>query len=179
MDTVISNKQIKLAKRYASALMSFEDVDNIFQQLKEIAEVLKNSQDLKNFLENPIIRKEDKKSVIVEIFAQITDKNVLNFLKLLIDKNRFIYFNSILYQLSKEIDLKHNLSRIAVISAVDLSEDEKRILVQKISEKLSKEIKPTFEIQQDIIGGLIIKLGDKIIDTSIKAKLNSFKKQLT
>lgn len=174
----VQSKQLKIAKRYASALVAFDNNAEILQELYSVCDVLQKSPDLKEFLENPIIKKNDKKSVLDEIFVKAFSPNVLNFMKLLVDKGRFSYFDAILSVLQSELDEKNNVARVLIISAVDLTEDEKKKVGKKLEEKLKKTVKPAYETDESIIAGLVVKIGDKVVDNSLRAKLDTMKRQL-
>lgn len=177
MNKTIPNKQLKLAKRYSSALLKLENVQEIFSELNSIAQILTTSPDLIQFLENKIITKEDKKSVINQIMADFSP-NVVNFLNLLIDGDKFNYFNSILIQFEKMIDEKNGIKNVQIISAINLEDDYREKITQKLEEKLSKKIKAEYFVDEKILAGLIIKIEDCVIDASHRAKLNNLEKHL-
>ncbi len=178
----IDVKQIKVAKRYAEALFENSNVSNklqlVFDNLKLIESVLNENSELKSFLENPVISHSDKKDVISEIFNEHVDESVKNLLFLLIDNNRFDLFFGVLIAYSNKLDETNNILKVKVISAVEVSEELKNALVQKLENKVSKKVVPEYEIKPEIIAGLIIEVSDKTIDTSLKTKLNNLKKQL-
>lgn len=178
----IDVKQIKIAKRYAEALFENSNISNklqlVFDNLKLIESVLNENFELKSFLENPVISHSDKKDVISEIFNEHVDESVKNLLFLLIDNNRFDLFFGVVIAYSNKLDETNNILKVKVISAVEVSEELKNALVQKLENKVSKKVVPEYEIKPEIIAGLIIEVSDKTIDTSLKTKLNNLKKQL-
>lgn len=175
--TSFNPKQTKIAKRYASALCAFDARNSIFDELKDVASVLSNSEDLGKFLVNPIVTTEDKKEIIGKVFADLSE-NTKNFLFVLADKNRMAYFNSILEQFGLELDEINNVKRVEVISAVELTEDEKFRIKDKLQRKLSCDVVPLYSLDAAIIAGLVIKIGDKVIDNSLKSRFDGLKKQL-
>lgn len=170
-------KQTKIAKRYASALCAFEERAKIFDELKEVLSVISNSDDLRQFLVNPIVSVDDKKEIIAKVFENL-DSNTMNFLFLLADKNRIGYFDSIFQQFGHELDEINNVKRVEIVSAVELNEDEKFRVKDKLQRKLSCDIAPIYRIDESIVAGLIIKIGDKVIDNSLKTRIESMKRQL-
>ena len=72
-----------------------------------------------------------------------------------------------------------NIVKPSIISAIELSEEQKSRIVEKLKTKLNKEIEPEYTVNADIIGGLIVEIEDRTIDCSIKSKFENMKKQLT
>lgn len=178
----IDVKQIKIARRYAEALIETSSASNklqsVFENLKLIESVLNENAELKSFLENPVISHSDKKDVIVVIFNENVDDSVQNLLFLLIDNNRFNLFEGVVVAFSDKLNEINNILKVKIISAVEVSEELKNTLVQKLENKISKKVVPEYEINPEIIAGLIIEVNDKTIDTSLKTKLNNLRKQL-
>ena len=165
------------AKRYSDALLELsQDSDKIRKELEEIVDTLSSSQDLKDFMSNPVISIEDKKSVIEKIFAGKIDKTLLNFLKLLVDKDRFNLIDEILESYSKDVDKQKNIQKVSVISAIELDEELKSKLINKLAQKLNKNIELETQLDKDIIAGLVIKTEDNVIDMSLKHKFEEMKK---
>lgn len=179
-----NTKQIIIAYRYSNALVSLAQegkltYDKIGTDLNLIKETLAQSKDLDECLTNPVISIEAKKEIIDKVFAKEVDALIINFLKVLVDKNRFDVFPEVLNSFNKALDDINNLSRVTVTSAVEMSEESKKKLKAKLEEKLKKNVALDLDINASIIGGLIIKIGDNIIDMSLKHKLEDLSKSIT
>lgn len=175
--STVNPKQLKIAKRYASALAKLDSRDEVYYDLQKVEQVFKESAELREFLENPIITVFDKKDVMSKVFSDLKD-NTFNFLSILIDKNRIVYFDAILEQLCNEIDELNNVTRVEIVSAVELTEEEKFNLKDKLQRKLSCNVSSKYIIDESIYAGLIIKIGDKVIDNSLKSRFENLKRQL-
>lgn len=178
-----NNKNTVIADRYAHALVKIAQdgkltYKKISSDLSLIKKTLTDSGDLKEFLNNPLISASDKKEILEKVFSQDIDILVMNFLKLLTDKKRFYVFMEIVDSYNKFLDKLNNISRIRVISAVELSENTKSSLKLKLEEKTRKNVILDTDINSDIIAGLIIKIGDNIIDMSLKHKLEDLSKNI-
>jgi len=178
------NRQIPIsAKNYSEALiktvqdnvMSYEDLS---KDLSAIQEILTSSQDLTFTLENPAISDEVKCSIVDEVFKNEIHAELLNFLKVLIEKKRFAEFAQIKADYEARLDEINNVQSVEVVSAVELSEDYKNKILQKLGEKLQKNIRPIWQVDENIIAGLIYRINDNVIDTSIKSKLDKLNKNL-
>lgn len=179
-----NTKNIVIADRYADALVKIAQdgkltFEKIHTDLNTVKEILTQSKDLSEFLANPIMSAESKKEVIDKVFSNETDALIVNFLKVLVDKNRFEAFDEVLDSYNKYLDEINNISRIEVTSAVKMSEDSENRLKIKLEEKLKKNVVLDLNINPDIIAGLIIKIGDNVVDMSMKHKLQDLSKSIT
>ena len=162
----------KSAKIYADSLIKLDLDNNIIQNdLNTVIEVTDNSKDLRELLENPCLPKNIKYSVLEEIFSGVLNNNIVNFLKILTEKNRFCELKSIKCAFEESLDLLNNKQKADVISAVELSQTQKNKILEKLNNRLKKEVIPRWIIDKNIIGGLMIKINDNIIDMSVKNKL--------
>ncbi len=176
MNIATLNKQHKLAKRYALALYKLRD-DDLPVNLNEAHLAFVQNPELLDFMTNKIVSNDDKKQVIYQVFKDFS-LNTYNFFMELIDAKKFDYFCSIVYELNAIYDDKKNILRAEVVSIVELDEAQKSILKSKLEGKFAKTFELKYSLDSSIISGLIIKIGDSIIDLSAKTKLNNLKKQL-
>lgn len=179
-----SIEQISLsAKNYSKALVemvrdnviSFEDLS---KDLATVSEILETSQDLRLTLENPTVSEEVKSQIVEEVFKNEVHPQVVSFLKVLIDKNRFSEFSQIKADYEIKLDDVNKIQAVEITSAVELSEEYRERILQKLSEKLQKNIRPNWKVDENIIAGLIYRINDNVIDTSIKNKLDKLNKNL-
>lgn len=179
-----SIEQISLsAKNYSKALVemvrdnviSFEDLS---KDLATVSEILETSQDLRLTLENPTVSEEVKFQIIEEVFKNEVHPQVVSFLKVLIDKNRFSEFSQIKADYEIKLDDVNKIQAVEITSAVELSEEYRERILQKLGEKLQKNIRPNWKVDENIIAGLIYRINDNVIDTSIKSKLDKLNKNL-
>lgn len=173
-----------IAQRYAQSLVEIVkdgklNYERISADLNTIQNTLNQSKDLDAFLINPLMSQEDKKEILSKIFSGEIESLMLNFLKVLIDKNRFETFKEIVESYNKILDTINKISRINVVSAVELSENSKNKLKEKLEYKLQKTVTLDWEIDPKIIAGLVIKMGDNVIDTSLKHKLEDLSKSIS
>lgn len=167
------------SKIYAKALIELNiSHDDILNQLDIINEICNNSKDLVQILENPSISTDSKFNIIDEVFSKDIGEELKNFLKILVEKKRFNEFSHIREAYIEDLDNIKNIKRVKVISAINLNEDKKQIIIEKLQTKLQKEIIADWLTDTDIIGGLIIKIDDNVIDTSLKNKLQSLSKNI-
>jgi len=179
-----NTKNTLIAQRYADALVQIAKdgkltFEKISKDLNLISEILEQSKDLKEVLVNPVISIDDKKEILDKVFSNEVDVLIINFLKILTDKNKFDIFDDILEAYNKSIDNINNIKRVSVTSAVTMPEDAKSRLKQKLEEKLKANVIIDLNINKDIIAGLVIKIDDNVIDMSLRHKLEDLSKSIT
>lgn len=176
-------KNLKPARRYSKALFEltkelggFEDV---YKDLGFIQETICKNPELANFLNNPIISKADKNEVLREIFTGKTQAKLLDFLSLLNEENRLDLLGEIILAYKEENNRVNNILKAGVTSAIELNETQKKQIVSKLEHKFEgKTIKPEFMLNKEILGGLIVKINDTVIDLSLKNKLKNLKNMI-
>lgn len=167
-------KNTKVAKRYATGLLKLGG--DFSKELLLAFETINGNFELKAFLTNPVYSKKDKNDVLTSVFASLIDEKILNFLKLLVEANRIDILGAILKSYNDFLDEKRSLLRVKVVSAIEVGKDKKDKILKKLQEKLNAKIAADFEIDENIFGGLIFKIGDKIVDLSISKKFDELSK---
>ena len=169
----------QVGRRYSKAIFDIAEEKN---QVKEIYELLnsvmvlyRTDKEFKNFIRNPLISNEEKKLVLNEIFGKDNRDN-LNILLYILDKGRI---NCIKYIVAEYLKIYYRKNRILDVRATftkELTEEQKKKLIDKLSQKTGKEINLEIKIDKNILGGGIIRIGDKIIDGSIRRELDNWKR---
>ncbi|MBW4636172.1 MAG: F0F1 ATP synthase subunit delta [Iphinoe sp. HA4291-MV1] len=166
----------EISQPYAEALMSVAQSKNLTDQLGEdvrsLLSLLLESEQLRNFLDNPFVALEDKKGVINRILGDGANAYFRNFLLLLVDRRRILLLEPILQQY---LTLLRQLKQIAlaeVISAVPLTEDQQQAVKDKvIALTKAREVELDTKIDRELIGGVIIRVGSQVIDASLRGQL--------
>lgn len=178
-----NDKNILIAQRYAESLIEFGrdgklSYMSISTDLANVLTIISHSKDLFEALTNPLVTVADKKAIVDKVFEQDVDVLVKNFLKLLVEKNRFNLICDIVKVYNSLLDDINEVARVEVVSAVELNDMEKNSIQDKLAEKLNKQISIKYKIDESIIAGLIFKMGDDIIDMSVAHKLEDYKKAI-
>ena len=176
--------QISLtAKNYADALVKIGQdnvlsYDDILKNLESVKEICDSSNELACVLKNPAVSDDVKYSIIDEVFKKDINEKIIDFIKVLIEKKRFNEFNGIVEAYRDELDKINNIQRVSVTSAVPLNDDMKQRITDKLQKRLQKNILADWQIDNEIIGGLVVKINDDVIDSSLKNKLENLSKNL-
>jgi F-type H+-transporting ATPase subunit delta len=169
----------KLAQTYAKALCDIaaekEMLDKIEAQLKQIEAALKENPELANLLYHPRVPAEAKKETLNSIFAAELDEFVKNFLLLLVDKRREAALEPIIKEYVKLANEIRNIAEAEVIVAKEMSDQQKEALKEKLQKLTGKNIVLKISVDEKILGGAIVKIGDKLIDGSVIRQLKTLK----
>ena len=166
----------KAAEPYAEALL---DLAKSSKSLKEttndmniVSQFLANSNDLKKFLNNPLITKEAKRNVVKDILGEQIEASSLKFLLLLVDRGRIVILETIAQRFLQLSYAEESIAIAKITSSIQLSAQQQ----QSIAEKLkiitgAKQIKLALKVDSQLIGGFKVEIGSQLIDTSIRGQL--------
>lgn len=169
-----------LDRRYALALYEVgeenQKLDEYVNDFTQVAGLIKTNESIIQVIRHPQISTSGKKKIFMEIFKGKIDEKLLNFLLLLVEKKRIDDIDGILNQLNIISLEKHNKVIAEVKTVIPLTDDEKTALTDKLSKKYNKTVILKETIDKSIIGGVYVRVGDDVIDGTVKFKLESMKK---
>ncbi|MBM7622897.1 ATP synthase F1 subunit delta [Sporohalobacter salinus] len=173
----------QIVEKYSQSLFELaiekNNSRNIQQELNDVVETIKEHEDLNEVIYHPRISQQDKKDLVEKIFADDVSKILLNFFKLLIDKRRERFIEPIAENYIELMNQENELLEVEVKSAIELSSQNKERLKEKLEKLTEKEVDLQIEIDSSLIGGLVLKVGDKVVDGSLAKHLEVMKNDLT
>lgn len=168
---------------YAKAMFDVSEemgrTNEVLKQFSEIVETIEKNRELSGVMYTPFIKDVDKKEIIEKIFSETSDRYLLNFIKLLIDKKKTRSLRDIYNRFAKMVDEKNIIEKGVVISAVKLTDEEVRNLEEKLSKKFSRKVELENKVDESIIGGIFVKVGNREIDGTVKGRMKGLKKELS
>lgn len=171
-----------VARRYAQALYEIGEATNSLEvlekELKEVVETIEGSRELQKVLYHPQVLPSEKKKILKAIFGAEYSAEAMKFLGLLVEKRRENYIVGIAAEFVALVNKARNTAAASITSAVELSEENKQELLKVLAKLSGKEVSPTFEVDPSLIGGVVVRVGDKVIDGSIKTRLATLKSRL-
>ena len=172
-----------IANRYAEALFELSEEENItkeiYNELNNVVDILKNNKDLDNVLKSPLVAKSEKVQLIETLFNTKINNNLKNFLKILVEKGRISSLKSIELTFKELLNDKHNIIEGTVISAIPLTDEKVKELEEKLSKKYNKNVTLENKVDKSVLGGVLVRLGNTEIDGTIKTRLDGLKNQLS
>jgi F-type H+-transporting ATPase subunit delta len=167
-----------VARRYANAIFAIGSKDGVEARdrygsaLSGLGEMLVASPPLAATLKSPVITAEEKKGVLGKLLDRLkADATVRNFCFLLADKERLGFLGEIAGMYGDLLDEAKGVIRGRLTTAVDLSKEKRAELKAKLEEKAGSVIELTFATDKDILGGMVLKIGDRVLDASLRAQL--------
>lgn len=172
-----------IAKTYGEALfelaMEEKKLDSFLEETKMLALVLEQNPEFDKLMKNPRISKAEKQDVMGKVFAGVLSDEMNGFLALLISKERYGELKSIIQYFTDRVKEEMKIGVAFVTSATELSDEKKEAVKKRLLETTSYEsMEMNYIVDKDIIGGMVIRIKDRVVDTSIRTKLAKMKKQL-
>ena len=172
----------EVAKVYASALLEIAHEKNAVAKIEEelafISELLKNDQDLMRYLSAPGITKESKKQFIEKVFGRELSELMVTFLKVLIDNGRQQDIIDINIAFGELIDIVNNRQKIKLITSIKLDSEIINRIKMSLEDRFNNNIVVEEVVDPSILGGIIVKVDDLIIDASLKNDLLKLREKL-
>nr|WP_232897204.1 F0F1 ATP synthase subunit delta [Pontibaca salina] len=167
-----------IAERYATAIFEIaQENDNLAgleASLTDLATTLEDSAELRNLIESPVISRTDQKGAIVAIAEKMKLVPVLrDTLALMADKRRLYVVPHLITALRALLAAQRNEVVADVTSAKALTKAQTEKLASTLTKNVGKTVTINATVDESLIGGLVVKVGSKMIDTSIRARLNS------
>lgn len=165
-----------IARRYANALADVAvkngNSEDLKEELKSWEDMIFSSKDLSAAFANPSIGQESKVSVLETLIKRSNPlPTTANFLRVLLKNSRLTELPSINKRLHSVLEDRGGIITGIVISARDLSGDEKKGFEESVGQLTGKKVKLTFKIDKDLIGGAVTRVGSTVFDGSVKTQL--------
>ena len=173
---------LKIARRYAKAVLATateQQLDDVVaNDLATIAKLGEGSADFRAMMRSPIIDSQVKLAVLKDAFGATINPLTMEFLKLIIEKGRGDLWREIVMEYRALLDDRKNIERIRVTSAVELGAHERSQLESALSARLKKTVVASYDTDPAILGGAVIRVGDQVLDGSIRHQLHVLKDKL-
>ncbi len=176
-------KNLTIARRYAKALLLIGKEENKAEVYKEeldgFAGLMQNDPLLVKTIDNPLYESTGRRKVLSVIIDKLKMSPVMNsFLLLLFDKGRIGFLSDINEFYKKASDELKGIAHASVLSATELSSDVTEKIRAALSKKTGKDIRLEVKQDKNLIGGIVTKIGDFVLDGSIKTQLLNMKESL-
>ncbi|WP_432662596.1 F0F1 ATP synthase subunit delta [Wukongibacter baidiensis] len=172
-----------VSRTYSEALfeVALEEnkVDLFLDEISFVADTFKLHPEFFEIFKTPLVRVDEKKKIMEEVFGDKLSQEMNNFLKIVIDKRRGHFIQQIKSEYIKRVDQHKGIVNAVAITAVPLTEEDKTTLRNKLSVLTGKDVKLSNDIDENVIGGILVKIGDKVIDGTIKGRLEEMKESLS
>lgn len=171
----------RAANRYAKGLMQYaleaNETEVVYAEMNEIINIINKSKDLRVFLSSPVIDVKTKEATLGQIFTSLS-KTSRTFISLVVRQGRENILSKIAEQYITIYDMMNNIVTAEITSAVELDQPTVDKIIEKAKQGLepNAKVKVVSKVDSSLVGGFILKVGNTQIDSSIKAKLATLKK---
>jgi F-type H+-transporting ATPase subunit delta len=172
-----------IGTRYATSVIRVADsagaLASVENDMASLRVALAESKDLNSLLGNPVYSKDQQLLVMQSIarkanFHQVT----INFMGVLAQNNRLDSLPIILSEFAREMECRHGVVEASVVSAFPLTEIQQKNLVDTLSQKTGKSVRLNLEIDKSLLGGMVVTVGSRMIDDSLKTRLEQLKQTM-
>lgn len=153
--------------------------DEFLEEITQLKVLLKENPDFGRLMNHPKVLKEEKLKVLEEVFENRISKELLGFLYLVVSKDRYSEIDAILDYFIDEVKALKGIGIAYVTTAFHLSEAKKKEIEGKLLTTTSfKKMEMHYQEDEDLIGGMVIRIGDRVVDSSVKSKLFELQREL-
>jgi F-type H+-transporting ATPase subunit delta len=171
----------EIAEVYSRALfdvaMEHDILDDVHDQLDQFADELNENHDMQVFFFSPYFSSQEKKDGIGKMIEG-ADENFVRFLELLAERHRM----PAVFRIRRSFDAlyaeERKLLPVTVTSAVELDEDTVKEIGRKVEEQTGRKVELSAKVDPDVLGGLVMRVGNVVMDASIRARLERLRKQV-
>lgn len=172
-----------VSKTYGDALfaVALEEnrMDEFFEAVKVVAEILRTNDEFGKLMNHPKIMKEDKVKIVEDTFSGRIPKEIVGVMTILVTKGRAEEMLSVFDYFIDLVKEEKKIGIASVTTAVRLSDKQKAKVEQKLLDTTKYEtFEMNYSVDASLIGGMVIRIGDRVVDSSIKSKLDRLTREL-
>lgn len=172
VDTTYGNALFELA-------LEENKLDGLYEEAQALIGILNENEELIKLLDHPHIEKEEKKQLVERIFSGRISGDMTGLIIMVVEKGHGSRLVSILSHFVKQVKKQKNIGVTSVTSAVALSDSQKAAIEKRLIETTSYDtMEITYSVDASLIGGLVIRIEDRVVDSSIRTKLEKMSKTL-
>jgi F-type H+-transporting ATPase subunit delta len=178
-ETVLDTDQQQLGETYARALIGVGEKNNttatLLDQFDAVVDVLRKLPRLSALLQSPRVSADEKKQVLDKAFGQQLDGKLLNFLRIIIDRGRFNCLVAIQIAAHRIHDGISGRVQATLTTAEPVDDSVRQRVQDKLSGLFGKQVQLAAAINPEIIGGMVVRIGDTVYDASVRNRLNQLR----
>ena len=173
-------QETTVARSYAEALFELAERDGALEayaeQLGVITGLLESEPDFRLLLETPRISPGEKKQVVRDAFGGVIADRLLRFIFVTIDKRRQRFLLTIASEYSAMLNEHLGRLEVEITTALEPDDTLKSVLRRRLSELLDRDVLPLYRVNPRILGGVVVKVGDRIMDGSVRQRLQKLRR---
>lgn len=173
-----------VSKTYGDALFELAletgKLDSIWEEVKNVSQAVRENEDLTRLMNHPKIVKEEKITLIEDIFKGRVSDELVGLMRMIVEKGHYNEMDSVFAYFTDQVKEYRNIGTAYVTSAASLSEAQKTAVEKKLLGTTKYvQFEMHYEVDAALIGGMIIRIGDRVVDSSVRNKLNDLTRELS
>jgi F-type H+-transporting ATPase subunit delta len=172
----------RAARRYSKALfntaLGMNAVDEVASSLATVTAASKTTPDLMTVLHHPLVSQTRKKELLHAVFGESLMPIVESFLFLLVEKDRAIIIDTVAAEFARLVDAHRGIADAEAVSAVEITEAQRVALQRQLETSTGKQIRLQTRVDESLLGGLVVRVGDQLIDGSVATQLQRMREGL-
>jgi len=178
----VTESATRAARRYAAALFGIAQkrgrLEVVLRDLNMISDLMKLTPNLRKAWNSPEIPGGRKRDIISNVLGESIDGLTLSFLRLLVDKRREEILDDVQLEMKRLADVARRLLRAEAVFAVQPTPEEQANLIRSLQQRTGENIELQVQINPDILGGVIVRMHDTVLDGSVRGNLERLREQL-
>lgn len=174
-----------IARNYAETLFELamdhggmETVDSYAAALDQVAELIRSDPRIDEFLATPRVDLDTRSRIVREAFEGRVPDYFLRFLLIVVQKRRQTLLPVIATEFHHLVDRAHNRLRAEISVAREPDEKTRAEIVKTLERKLDRQVLPTFRVDPELIGGVVVRIGDRVADGSLRRRMSDLRRRL-
>lgn len=172
-----------IAKNYAETLLELAqkaggDLRGWGDMLDTVANAMESDRRLRVFLESPRVSAQQKNEVIQKAYGAVLPRNYVRFLQALVKHRRQMLIPTIAHEYHDLVDHVEGRVHASVTVARDADEADRQLVRSQLSRALGKDVVPHFHVNPSILGGVVVRVGDTVLDGSVRRRLATLKHRM-
>ncbi|MSR53850.1 MAG: ATP synthase F1 subunit delta [Gemmataceae bacterium] len=173
----------RIARVYAEALMNVAEQRGLAKEVDQelqgiVTQVFSTSPEIERGLASPVLKRSAKTPILERAFQGKVSELLFNFLVVLNSKDRLVLVRNVAFAYSNLLDERAKRLRVRVRSAVPLTESQSEKLRQSIGQSTGLEVMLAAKVDASLLGGMIVQVGDKVFDSSVRTRIEAIRNQL-
>lgn len=169
----------RVASRYAKSFLGLSleqgQLEQAYADMKQVAEVCKSNHEFVTFLKSPIIKTDKKQAVLKEVFGGKLNKITDGYIHLITSKKREIYLAEIAAEFVSQYKEHKKILTAVITTASGIDDNIRKQVMSIVKGSTNQEVVLEERINKDLIGGFVVRVGDKQVDASIARKLSNLR----
>ena len=173
-----------VSKTYGDALFELalekNQMDSMLEEVRAVSSLLRENEEQTKLMNHPKVVKEEKMEVIENIFKGRVSMELVGLMRMIVEKGHFNELDSVFVYFIERVKEYKNIGTAYVTSAMELSDAQKQAVEKRLLDTTRYvKFEMHFKVDASLIGGMTIRIGDRVVDSSIKNKLNDLTRELT